>query len=134
HIVKEEGKIGIQSKQGTGEEPVDLQRVPELPLQPIVNSEHAAADPSAIVGVDKPETVEPARRNFVQGQLSRRKETVASEVQLEAHALARIQAQCGVARDVVARIAERIPEGTVRARSLVGDKRIGFLRIGTKGE
>ena len=83
-IVQEEGEIGIEIKQGAGEEPVDLQHVSGLPLQSIVDAEDAAAGPSTIVGVDEPEAIQPPRRNFVQRQLSRRKKVVASEVQLEA--------------------------------------------------
>src|SRR5262249_29396011 len=70
----------------------------------------------------------------VERNLSRRKEIVAAEVELEAERLSRRQVHRVIACQVVAFITQRVLERTVGARAFVGYEGVASLQVGAISE
>src|SRR5262249_27783605 len=127
-VGQEESEIRPEVEHRAPQETVYLEDASVGQILPVVGAENTGPHAPAVLRVDETEAIQHSLKDFVEWNLSKRKEVVVSEVELEAELLILIQPVGVVARDVITLVVERILERPVGPRAFISDQRIAALQ------
>src|SRR6266566_4469392 len=130
-VVQEQCKIRVEIEQRSTQKSIGLETVSGLHGFSVIQTGRSEAHAAAIVRVHVSKPGELPRRDKVQWNLSRRKEVVTAQIQLNAESFIVAQMPRVVTRNVVTLVTQRTAEGAGSSVPLVCQERGRFVERGT---
>src|SRR5712692_5107010 len=101
-IIQKKSEIGIEVEKRSADESIHLESIAASAVFAVVDGSRARANPPAVGWINEAESIQPARRYFVQGNLPGRVKTISRAIKAESDALLRRKSVGVVSGHVVA--------------------------------